>query len=153
MSLKPTEIVQTILNDPTNPDVVHALVADDATYVSLNYENAELKKIMPWTGTSHGSDTVISTYSRVMRFWENLNFEIKEIFGVESNVAVFGSFTYKSNTLGKVVTSPFSILAKVKDGKVVYMQFLEDTFATALTFRTGGTWTLRADPEGGEIEV
>ena len=66
---------------------------------------------------------------------------------------MFGRFTYRSNTVGRSVTSPFAILAKVRDGKVVYMQFMEDTFGTASTFRTGGTATYRADPEGGEVEA
>lgn len=33
------------------------------------------------------------------------------------------------------------------------MQFMEDTFATAGTFRSGGTATYQADPEGGEIQL
>lgn len=37
-----------------DPDVVNRVVAPDATYVSLNTENPELNKIMPWAGTSHG---------------------------------------------------------------------------------------------------
>jgi Ca2+-binding EF-hand superfamily protein len=32
---------------------------------------------------------------------------------------------------GKEVTSLFSLYAKVTDGKVSYVQFMEDTFATA----------------------
>jgi hypothetical protein len=30
-------------------------LAPDVTYVSLNYDNPDLKKIMPWAGTSRGS--------------------------------------------------------------------------------------------------
>jgi hypothetical protein len=37
----------------------------------------------------------------------------------------------KSHSLGNVVSSPFSILVKVVDGQVTYLQFLEDTYATA----------------------
>ncbi len=66
---------------------------------------------------------------------------------------MFGRFTYRSTTVGRAVTSPFSILAKVQAGKVTYMQFMEDTFGTASTFRTGGTATYRADPDGGEVEA
>ena len=36
------------------PDVVNRVVARDATYVSLNIENAELSKIMTWAGKWHG---------------------------------------------------------------------------------------------------
>jgi ketosteroid isomerase-like protein len=141
------EIVQRFLENTTNPDVVRELVAPDATYISLNYENRDLKQILPWTGTSKGSQAFIDTFTRVFLYWENQNFEVKEIFGAGENVAVFGSFTYKSNTLGKIATSPFSIWAKVKDGKIVYFQFMEDTFATASTFKVSGSWKIRNDPE------
>ena len=112
MAKLPTDIVQAILADPTNPDVVNALVAADATYVSLNYDNPELKKIMPWTGTQKGPEAVMSTYGRVSRYWKNEGFEIRDIFESDGRVAVFGSFTYRSTTLGKAITSPFSILPR-----------------------------------------
>jgi uncharacterized protein len=31
---------------------------------------------------------------------------------------------------------------KVVDGKVTYLQFLEDTYATAASFRKDGSWTV-----------
>ena len=64
---------------------------------------------------------------------------------------MFGRFTYRSATLGKAVTSPFAILARVRDGRITYMQFMEDTFGTAASFRAGGHAVFRADPEGGEV--
>ena len=108
---------------------------------------------MPWAGTQTGPEGLVSTYSWVGRYWKNEGFEIEEFFGSGENVAVFGRFTYRSTTLGRAVTSPFSILAKVQGGKVACMQFMEDTFGTASTFRTGGKATFRADPDGGEVEV
>ena len=145
--------MQAILADPTNPDVVRALVAPNATYVSLNYDNPELKRIMPWAGTQTGPDAVSGTYGRVGRYWQNEGFEVEDTFESENRAAVFGRFTYGSSTLGKAVTSPFAILARVRDGQVTYMQFMEDTFGTAATFRSGGTATFRADPDGGEVSV
>ena len=153
MAQSPTEIVRALLEDPTNPKVVNELVAPDATYVSLNYQNDDLKRIMPWAGTAIGPDAISSTYARVGKYWKIEGFEIRDLFGDGENVAVFGSFTYRSTTIGKAVTSPFAILAKVKDGKITYMQFMEDTFGTASTFRTGGTWTVHSDPDGSEIQV
>jgi ketosteroid isomerase-like protein len=153
MPRSPVEMVQAILADPTNPDVVDALVAPDATYVSLNYENAELKKILPWTGTHRGPQSIRSTFKMVGEYWENQAFDIEAIFGADENVAVFGRFTFRSNSLGKTATSPFSIFAKIRNGKVVYMQFMEDTFATAATFRAGGASTFRSDPKGGEVQI
>ena len=87
------EVVRRFLENTTSPDVVRELVAPDATYISLNYENKDLKQIMPWTGTSKGSQAFIDTFTRVFLYWENQNFEVKEIFGAGENVAVFGSFT------------------------------------------------------------
>ena len=71
------------------------------------------------------------------------------MFGDDEQVAVFGTFRYKANTTGKVVTSPFSIHIKVVDGKVSYVQFLEDSYATAASFRTNGAWTVHT---GGHAE-
>ena len=153
MTKSPIEVVQAILADPTNPDVVNALVASDATYVSLNYDNPELKKIMTWAGAQTGPDAILSTYARVGRYWKNEAFEIEDVFEAGEKAAVFGRFTYRSTTLGKAVTSPFAILATVKDGKVTYMQFMEDTFGTAATFRAGGIATFHSDPDGGEVSL
>ena len=153
MSMAPKEVVRAILNDPTNPEVVHRLVAPHAQYVSLNFDNPELQRIMPWAGTRTGPDAILDTYTRVNRFWHSEAFEIGELFGEGENVAVFGRFTYRSTTLGKAITSPFAILAKVRDGQVVFMQFMEDTFGTAATFRSGGVAMFRSDPDGGEVAL
>ena len=66
---------------------------------------------------------------------------------------MFGSFRYRSVSLGKVFTSPFSIHAKVRDGKIVYFQFMEDIFESARSFSTRGMWTIKTDPNGPEYEV
>ena len=153
MAMAAKEVVRTLLNDPTNPGLVRELVAPDATYVSLNYDNPELQRIMPWAGTRTGPEAVLDTYVQVNCFWQSEAFEIGELFGEGENVAVFGRFTYRSVTLGKAVTSPFAILAKVKDGQVTFMQFMEDTFGTAATFRSGGVASYRSDPDGGEVEL
>ena len=153
MTLTPTEVVRTLLKDPTNPDVVHRLVAPDATYVSLSFDNPELRRIMPWAGTRTGPKAMLDTYNQVNRFWRSEAFEIGELFGEGENVAVFGRFIYRSVTLGKAVTSPFAILAKVSGGQVTFMQFMEDTFGTASTFRSGGVATFRSDPDGGEVAL
>jgi uncharacterized protein len=65
--------------------------------------------------------------------WETKAFEVRDVVEQGDSVAMFGSFTYRGRESGKQITSPFSILAKVKDGKITYVQFLEDTFATSGT--------------------
>jgi hypothetical protein len=153
MTQTPTEVVTQFLASTTNPTIVKSLVAEDATYVSLNYDNPDLKKIMPWTGTGKGPQAFIDTFTRVSQFWQILAFSPEELFGAGEHVAVFGRFTYKSKTQGRTVESPFSILSRVHDGKIVYFQFMEDTFATAASFKSGGSSIFHSDPNGKEIEI
>lgn len=153
MARSPVDVVKDLLASLTNAEAIKRLVAPDATYVSLNYEDKDLKRILPWTGTSKGPQAFIDTFSRVFQFWDSENFEIKELFGSGDNVAVFGSFTFKSKTLGKVVTTPFCIWAKVKDDKIVYWQFMEDSFATAASFKVGGAWQIRNESGVPEFAV
>ena len=145
--------IRGLLNDPLNRKLVSDLFAPDSTYVSLNFENPELKKIMPWAGTAKGLQAVLDTYAQVGKYWKNEMLEVTDSVESEDSVAVFGRFTYRSVTTGKAVTSPFCIFAKFQQSKVVYMQFMEHTFGTASTFRTGGAWTFRSNPEGEEIKL
>jgi ketosteroid isomerase-like protein len=149
----PIETVGEWLQNLLDPDVVNRLVAPDATYVSLNFDNPELRKIMPWTGTSHGPQAFLDNLGMMFTRWENQAFNVSTIFGSDENVAVFGDFRYKSHSLDKVVSSPFSIFMKVVDGKVTFLQFQEDTYATASSFRKDGTWTIQTEPDGALFQV
>ena len=108
---------------------------------------------MPWCGTSRGVESLVKTFVDVGNFWRVDSFSIETIFGQDEHVAVFGRFTYTSTVLGKKVTSPFAIYAKVVNGRCTYMQFLEDTFATGASFRSGGSSTFRSDPNGKEVTI
>ncbi|MCW2855458.1 MAG: hypothetical protein JWR52_1073 [Marmoricola sp.] len=153
MSASPIEVVGNWLQNLLDPAVVHEIVAPDAQYVSLNTENAELAKILPWAGTSHGPQAFLDNLGEMFSRWENQAFNVSAMFAADENVAVFGDFRYKSHSLGKVVTSPFSILVKVVDGKVTYLQFLEDTYATAASFRESGSWFVQTEPGAAPYEV
>jgi uncharacterized protein len=145
MSQSPVDVVGRWLQNLMDPDVVYELVAPDAAYVSLNTENVELKKILPWAGTSHGPQAFLDVLGQIFERWENQAFNVTTMFGDEENVAVFGDFRYRSRSLDKVVTTPFSIHVRVVDGQVTYVQFLEDTYATARSFRKDGTWTVQTE--------
>jgi uncharacterized protein len=153
MSVTPIEVVGQWLQNLLDPDVVNGLVAPDATYISLNTEDTELNKIMPWAGTSHGPRAFLDNLGAMFTRWENQAFNVTAMFASDENVAVFGDFRYKSHSLGKVVSSPFSILVKVVDGKVTYLQFLEDSYATAASFRKSGSWTVQTEPGADPFEV
>jgi hypothetical protein len=142
-----------ILGNPYELDAVKQLASEDFVYVSLNYENRDLQRLMPWCGTNHGIESLVKTFVDVRRFWTIDAFTIEAAFGQDENVAVFGRFTYTSVVLGKKVTSPFAIFARVVDGRCCYMQFMEDTLATAASFRKSGSWTCHSDPGGAEVVI
>lgn len=150
----PLETVQLFLANTTNPDVMRPIISSDATYISLNFNNAELQKILPWTGTHYeGAEAFVNTFAGVNEFWTIQAFEVQDIFSEGEKVAVFGTFTYTSRTLKKQVTSPFSILAKVKDEKIYHFMFMEDTFATAGTFRMTAAGKFHSDPKGTSFDL
>jgi uncharacterized protein len=153
MPHEPKAIVTGLLKGVRDPKIVRDLCAADVTYVSLNYSNPDLQRIMPWCGTRRGVDAIIKTFDDVGRFWNVDSFTPEDIFGEGDKVAVFGRFTYTSTKMRKTVTSPLAILFRLKGGKVEYMQFMEDTFCTASSFRSGGTWKFQSDPNGGEVEI
>jgi hypothetical protein len=66
---------------------------------------------------------------------------------------MFGSFTYKSTVTAREVTSPFALLARFGGNKVAFVQFLEDSYGTAGSFKTGGATRFHSDPSGIEVEV
>jgi uncharacterized protein len=145
MSASPIEVVGQWMQNLLDPDVVNSVVAPDATYVSLNAENPELNRIMPWAGTSYGPQAFLGNMGEMFTRWENQAFNVTTMFASGEDVAVFGDFRYKSHSLGKVVSPPFSILVKVVDGKLTYLQFLEDSYATAASFRKDGSWTIQTE--------
>ena len=153
MAPTPKEVLKAILADPTDLDQMRSLVAPDATYVSLNFNNPDLKRVMPWAGTSYGPSAIVQTFVDVGRYWTNEGFEEIAFFGDERYAALFGRMTYRSTVLGKQVTSPFAIYVEVVDGICRHMQFMEDTFATTDSFRSGGQWKIQSNPDGEEITV
>lgn len=153
MTRTPVETVLNVLRNATDPSTIADLVAQDATYVSLNYDNPDLKRIMPWCGTHSGSKSILETFANVARHWDILAFDVEEAFGSEGRVAILARCTFRSRVMDRTLTSPVAIVAKVATGKVTHIQFMEDTFGTASTFRSSGTWTFRADPDGTEVTI
>jgi len=141
----------------TAPDKVEAaatrLVAPNAVYVSLNFDNPELKKIEPWAGTAKGPGAYSSVFLQVAEYWQIEDFTITDKLASGEDVAIFGRFTYRSVEVNHVFTSPFSIHAKVRDGKMVYFQFMEDTYASASSFRQSGSWTVKTTKATPAFEV
>jgi uncharacterized protein len=151
--MQPTEVLASILDNPKDLDHVRSLVSDDVTYVSLNYDNPDLHRIMPWAGSGRGAQRIVQTFVDVERFWEKIDFRAEALFGSGEYAAMFGRFTYRSRVVGKLATTPFAVFARVVNGRCIYLQFMEDTFATGASFRSGGAWTFRSDPAGREVTI
>ena len=149
----PGAVLRAILANPTDLAHVASLTTPDVTYVSLNHDNPDLHRIMPWCGTSRGPQSIVRTFVDVARFWRVESFIIETATEDAQAAATFGRFTYRSAVLDKPVTTPFAVLARVTDGRCHHLQFMEDTFATAASFRTGGHWTFQSDPHGPEVTV
>jgi len=151
--LSASEVLSAILEKPNDLEHVRSLVTDDVTYVSLNYDNRDLHSIMPWCGAHEhaGPEGIVKTFVDVGSYWEVISFEPEAVFGSGEYAAMFGRFTYRSTVMNKLVTTPFAVFAKVKDGRCYYLQFMEDTLATSASFKSGGQWTFRSDPAGGEV--
>jgi ketosteroid isomerase-like protein len=153
MSTNLTAVLQHLVQNTSNFKVLEQLMTPDATYVSLNFDNPELKKIEPWAGTHKGPRALFEVFTAIQRFWKTLDFKVTDTIEQGSRVAMFGSFTYKSNATGKEITSPFALLARFEGDMVAYLQFLEDSYGTAGSFKTGGTTRFHSDPSGSEFEV
>jgi hypothetical protein len=106
-----TGVLQQLLENTTSPKVVGQLMRPDATYISLNFANPELKKVMPSAGTHKGPQALPESFTAIQRYWKTLDFKVTDTLEQGSRVAFFGSFIYKSNVTGKV-TSPFGLLAR-----------------------------------------
>jgi uncharacterized protein len=148
-----TAVLQELLQNSTNLNVLRQLMTPDATYISLNFDNPELKRIMPWAGTHKGPQALPEVFAGIRSFWKTLDFRVAHTIEQGNRVAFFGSFTYKSNTTGKEITSPFSLLARFEGDRVAYLQFLEDSYGTAGSFRTGGATRFSSDPSKNEVEI
>ena len=149
----PIEVVRAILADPTNLAHVRELTTPDVRYVSLNDDNPELHDIMPWSGPGQGAEAIVRAFTLVRQAWDTVMFEAEHVFASGGNAALFGHFTYRSRAMGKTITTPFAIRSEVTEGKVSFMQFMEDTFGTAASFRSGGIWRFQTFPSGEEVSV
>src|SRR5580698_2333729 len=117
MSTNLSAVLQELLQNTSNLKVLQQLMTPDATYVSLNFDNPELKKIEPWAGTHRGPQALPDVFRAIQRFWKTLDFKVTDTIEQGSRVALFGSFTYKSNATGKEITSPFQPFGAFRGGQ------------------------------------
>jgi hypothetical protein len=56
---------------------VKSVTTPDVTYVSLNEDNPELKRYLPWTGTNKGPEAIVRAFEGIGRAWETRAFEVR----------------------------------------------------------------------------
>ena len=148
-----TAVLQEVLQNTTNLTALKQLMTPDAAYLSLNFDNAEPKRVMPWTGTHKGPEALAEVFEAIGRYWKTLDFQVTDAVEQGNRVATFGSFTHKATVTGREITSPFGLLTRFERNKVAFVQFLEDSYGTAGSFKTGGVTRFHSDPSGQEVEV
>jgi hypothetical protein len=120
MSTNLTAVLQELLQNTSNLKVLRQLMTPDATYVSLNFNNPDLKKVEPWTGTHKGPQELSDVFAAIQRFWKTLDFKVTDTIEQGNRVAFFGSFTYKSNVTGRSRSNAEHLVTlnspQVKDG-------------------------------------
>jgi len=72
MSTNLIAVLQQLLQNTSNLKVLRERMTPDATYVSLNFDNPELKKVMPWTGTHKGPQELFDVFAAIQRYWKTL---------------------------------------------------------------------------------
>src|SRR5260370_18193704 len=87
-----TAVLQQLVQNTTNPDVLGQLMTPEARYVSFNFENSELKRIMPWAGTHKGAQSLPKVFAGIQSFWKTLDFKVTDTIEQDNRVAFFGSF-------------------------------------------------------------
>lgn len=146
-------VLQVVLANVMNLQLVQQHTTDDFSFVSLSYFTPEVERVLPSASKSKGAAALVQAFKDVSRYWTVDEFKIEGNFENPNGAAIFGSFTYTSNTLGKTITSPFAVLARGKNGKLSYVQFMEDTYAAVRNFRGSGKCRDKVDPDGIEHDI
>src|SRR5690242_18698281 len=101
---------------------------------------------MPWTGTSRGPQAFLDNLDTTFMRWENQALNVTTMFRLGGERGRVQGLPLPVPLARRVVTSLFSILLKVVDGRVTYMQFLEDSYATASSSPRAAPGPFRRSP-------
>jgi len=142
-----TGIPQQLLQNSTNPDVVKQHRTPDVTYESLDFDNSDLQKVLPWTGTNKAR-SAYRTVKGVMTFLKALDLKIAGPSSTKTRRRSLAASPTKVNATGKEITSPFCLFARFEGDKVASIQFLDYRYGTATSFRPGGRTRFHSEPSG-----
>src|SRR5271170_6913431 len=67
MTISAAQVLQTLLANPVDLANVKSVTTPDVTYVSLNEDNPELERYLPWTGTNKGPESIVRAFEGIGR--------------------------------------------------------------------------------------
>ena len=88
MSTNLAAVLQQLLQNTSHLKVLPRLMTPDVTYVSLNFDNPELKKVEPWTGTHKGPQALSDVFAAIRSFWKTLDFKVTDAIEQGNHISV-----------------------------------------------------------------
>ena len=130
-----------------------SIAASSVAFRAPNWSSSELpsEHQTPFGAAHFMSGTVISEGGNEKP--QRLRVELDLVAQSERDVERLRGSPDGELNLGTGLIGAQALLAKVTDDRISYVQFLEDTFGTASSFRTAGTWLFRGVATGGDVSV
>src|SRR5258707_14161072 len=104
MTTSPAQILQTLLANPIDLANVKSVTTPDVTYASLNDNNPELKRYLPWTGTNTGTESIVRALEGIEAAWATGAFEAREVLQQGAKIAIFAPFKIRVSQCGARIT-------------------------------------------------
>lgn len=123
-------------------DVVYTVIGDPKGTPPLDPESLVA---IPWLGQYHGPAGAREFIAHLQANIDVIGFGPQTVIVEDENVAVFGTFSYRSKSTGRDFHSNYAIRIKMRGDKICEYFFHENTYAVAAAFRESGQWTMHAD--------
>ena len=104
-------------------------------------------------GTSLSPQAFLDNLGVMFTRWDNQALNVTTMFASDENVAVFGDFRYKSHSLGQDGELPVLDPGKGHRREGDLPAVLQDSYATAASFRKDGSWTVQTEPGAEPFQV
>lgn len=107
-------------------ETVTKLMADDMVWQN------EGDKSMPWIGPWNGKEEIMNFLGIFSKNFQTTKWENTDAFASGDTVAIFGNMNGITTESGKEIGDfTFALRAKVRDGKVVFWNWFEDSYAVS----------------------
>jgi ketosteroid isomerase-like protein len=131
-SQKSFDVVMSFMNAMGSGDMatVTSLLADDVVWQN------EGNKDIPWIGPWNGKEEFLTNLGRFGGGFQTTEWKNEDAFALGDTVAVFGRMNGITKASGSEIGEfTFGLRAKVKDGKIVLWNWLENSYAVSNAFQ------------------